>query len=149
MILGDRPGEVWGSDLDATALAVARRGVYASATVVELPEALRSQWLEPGGGATVRARDELRARVRFVRDDLTAERVAPGPPFHLVCCRNVLIYLTPTVQQRVLERLVHSLVPGGLLCLGEAEWISRPLAELTVVDRTLRLFRRVPAALAS
>jgi chemotaxis methyl-accepting protein methylase len=145
MLLDDRPGEVWGSDIDATALTIARQGTYATHAIAELPEALARRWLEPGQAATVRVRDALRARVRFVHHDLTAERAAPAASYHLVCCRNVLIYLTPPVQQRVLETLVHSLVPGGILCLGEAEWIPPSLSALTPVDYKRRIFRRAPS----
>jgi chemotaxis methyl-accepting protein methylase len=83
--------------------------------------------------------------VRFGHHDLTAEHAAPAASYHLVCCRNVLIYLTPPVQQRVLETLVHSLVPGGILCLGEAEWIPPSLSALTPVDYKRRIFRRAPS----
>jgi chemotaxis methyl-accepting protein methylase len=145
MLLDDRPGDVWGTDVDAAALAVARQGTYATPAIVELPEALARRWLERHPPATVRVRDALRARVRFARHDLTAEPAAPSAPYDLVCCRNVLMYLTPPVQQRVLDVLVKSLVPGGLLCLGEAEWISQPLPGLSLVDRKLRVFRREPA----
>jgi chemotaxis methyl-accepting protein methylase len=145
MLLGDRPGEVCGSDVDGTALALARQGTYPTSMVAELPDELAHRWLEPTAGTTVRVREELRARVRFVRHDLTAEPEGPAPPYHLVCCRNVLIYLAPAVQQRVLGVLVRGLVPGGLLCLGEAEWISSLPSTLMLVDRKLRIFQRGPA----
>lgn len=145
MLLDDRPGEICGTDVDDAALAAARQGTYAAPAIVELPEPLAQRWLERCSPATVRVRDALRARVRFVRHDLTAAGVAPTAPYHLVCCRNVLIYLTPPTQQRVLDKLVMSLVPGGLLCLGEAEWIPQPLPGLALVDRKLRIFRREPA----
>jgi chemotaxis methyl-accepting protein methylase len=145
MLLADRPGEVWGTDVDAAALAVARQGVYASQAVAELPQALARRWLLIDGAATVRVRDELRERVRFLHHDLTSAGVVPAVAYHVVCCRNVLIYLNPAVQQRLIDVLVRGLAPGGLLCLGEAEWIASPLPGLTVVDRKLRIFRRVPS----
>ena len=142
MLLDGRPGEVVASDVDDAALAVARQGIYAPPAIVELPAALAQRWLEVVPPATVRVREALRARVRFVRQDLTATDAPPSEPCHLVCCRNVLIYLTPPVQHRVLDLLVNSLVPGGLLCLGEAEWIAQPRPGLALVDHRLRLFRR-------
>jgi chemotaxis methyl-accepting protein methylase len=144
MLLGDGPGAVCGSDVDGAALAIARHGSYAAPAIVELPDAFAQRWLEPGPAATVRVHDALRARVRFVHHDLTAEHATPAGPHHLVCCRNVLIYLTPPVQHRVLDALVDSLVPGGILCLGEAEWIPQRRWPLVLVDRKLRIFRRVP-----
>jgi chemotaxis methyl-accepting protein methylase len=144
MLLDDQPGEVCGSDVDGTALAIARQGVYAAHAIAELPDTLAQRWLEPLAAATVRVREALRSRVRFVRHDLTAERAALAGTYDLVCCRNVLIYLMPPVQHRVLEMLAASLTPGGILCLGEAEWIPQSLPTLTLVDRKLRIFRRGP-----
>jgi two-component system CheB/CheR fusion protein len=60
----------------------------------------------------------------------------------LIACRNVLIYLEPDAQRRVLHTLGEHLAPGGYLCLGEAEWPS-PACEASweVVSRKARLFR--------
>jgi chemotaxis methyl-accepting protein methylase len=142
MLLADLGGQVHGSDVDDTALAAAPRGVYAAGAAVELPEALARRWLHRGPADTVQVHATLRTAVHFVHHDLTAERATPLGLFHVICCRNVLIYLTPRVQERVLDLLVHSLAPDGLLCLGEAEWIARPEPALALVDRKLRIFRR-------
>ncbi len=79
--------------------------------------------------------------------DMTA---AVRPPweggFDLICCRNVLIYLTPPAQRRVLELLLASLAPAGHLCLGRAE-LPGPslLPRVECVDRAARIFRLLNA----
>jgi chemotaxis protein methyltransferase CheR len=87
--------------------------------------------------------ESLRARVRYLHHDLTAARHAPaGLKFGLVCCRNTLIYFRRPVQQRVQRLLYDSLMPGGYLCLGEAEWLSPDMEqEFEVIDPRARLFR--------
>ncbi len=148
--LGQPPAisDVLATDIDPAALSRARRGLYGEAALEELPPPLRARWLEaepgaPGGAAAWRVRPELRARIDFRRHDLAGSACAPsGRRFDLVSCRNVLIYLDGPLRGRVEALLVDSLLDGGLLCLGEAEWPGPAVAgRLEVVDRKARIFR--------
>lgn len=135
---------VLGTDLDPAALDHAARGCYAEADLAEAPAAWTARHLRPGprGFAVSPA---LRRRVRFLRHDLTAGTAPAHVRFHLVSCRNVLIYFAPALQRRVLRLLVDALEPGGVLCLGEAEWPDdETLARLKPIDRGARLFARIP-----
>jgi chemotaxis methyl-accepting protein methylase len=88
----------------------------------------------------------VRDRVRLVRHDVLAG-APPGADqgFHLICCRNLIIYLKPDTQVQVLRHLLAQMLPGALLCLGEAEWPAHEVERcLQPVDRALRLFRRPP-----
>jgi chemotaxis methyl-accepting protein methylase len=144
MVLGAIPGEVLATDIDEAALAIARAGRYAAAAFDELPAGLGHLVVKDADGGGWWIAEAPRRRVRFLRHDL-ASGEAPGTlPFHLVCCRNVLIYFDSDLQGRVLRVLVDRVAPGGLLCLGEAEWPGPALA-LEPVDRKLKIFRR-PAA---
>jgi two-component system CheB/CheR fusion protein len=143
---GGWPGAVDATDIDATALARASEAVYSAPALEELPRDLADRYLVPVASAPPpawRVADEIRARVRFSRHDL----VAGGQPAHagayeLVSCRNVLIYLQRAAQDQALGVLRRALVPGGVLCLGEAEWPSPAAAEgLAVVSRRARIFR--------
>lgn len=140
------PGLVHASDIDPLALDAARRGVYAPEALDELPAELAQRYLEPVAGGRYtryRVRNALRARVRFTHHDLTEAARWPGRNrFDLVCCRNVLIYLERQVHECTLERLRQSLVDGGYLCLGEAEWPSSHVAaSLEPLDKKSRIFR--------
>lgn len=143
MVLGDAPGDVCGTDVDTAALAEAAAGRYPGSALRELPAALADAFLERTGPETVTVRTQLRQRVRFLRHDLAA---AVGPPggavFHLVCCRNVVIYFDPELQRRAMQLLVDSLAPGGVLCLGEAEWEGELAWALEPIDRRRKLYRR-------
>ncbi len=138
-------GSICATDIDETALAVARTGCYPQESLEEMPADARGRWLVPSGDRARphRVVDGVASMVRFLRHDLTA--AAPPPwdgRFHLVSCRNALIYFRQAVQQRVQELLLASLAPGGYLFLGEAE-LPCPslLPRLDVVDRAARLYR--------
>jgi len=143
MLLGTTPGEVWGTDIDASALAEASAGCYPGEAVRELPVTLADDFLERTGPGTVTVRDHLRRRVRFLRHDLAGAATPPeGGVFHLVCCRNVVIYFDPVIQRRIMQLVVGSLAPGGVLCLGEAEWEGELAWALEPLDRRRKLYRR-------
>ena len=158
MLLADLPGpapagSICATDVDEVALETARIRCYPPEAVEEMPPDLLSRYLE---GSRDRRRphrvaEAIASVVSFLPHDLTS---ATRPPkeggFHLICCRNVLIYLTPAVQRRVVELLLSSLVPGGHLCLGRAELPpSSLLSRLETVDRAAHIYRleraRAPA----
>jgi chemotaxis methyl-accepting protein methylase len=143
MLLADTPGDVLGTDIDGSALAAAAAGRYPERTLQELPPVLAAQCTEPAGSGTVAVRDPVRRRVHFAFHDLVAAEEPPGGrPFHLVCCRNVIIYFDPASQHRAMHRLVDGLRPGGVLCLGEAEWEGDFAGVLEPLDRHRKLYRR-------
>jgi two-component system CheB/CheR fusion protein len=132
--------QLFATDIDASALAEARRGRYGSIIEKQVsPERLARFFVKRGDAYTVSK--EVRDLCIF-----TAHDVARDPPFSrmdLVCCRNLLIYLDPGLQRRVLETLHYALRPGGYLLLGKAETIGAQEAELfEVVEKPERLFRR-------
>jgi chemotaxis methyl-accepting protein methylase len=136
-------GDVIASDIDPAALAAAEAGCYREAAFTELPADLHRRFIKVSGERHV-VDDALRERVAFVRHDLTSATAAPGAAdgFDLVCCRNVLIYFAPPVQERALSLLRRSIGAGGFLCLGEAEWPMPSIApSLVSLVHKARLFR--------
>ena len=108
---GLRPGlQVFGSDLDSRALAVAREGRYPAAIEADVSEErLRRYFTKEGDG--YRVRQELRDVVLFALHDLLKD-----PPFshvNLVTCRNVLIYLDRELQEQVCATFHYAINPGG------------------------------------
>ena len=110
--------QVFASDLDEQAIAIAREGFYTDAEIADIShERLRRFFLrEPGGYRVTR---ELREHVLFAVHNLIKD-----PPFShldLVACRNVLIYLNRSIQERLIDTFHFALRPGGYLFLGTAE----------------------------
>ena len=121
------PVDVLGTDISGRALAVAATGRYRERAVRALDHGLRGRYLDhrPDGGYVVGA--GLRRLVRFRRHNLARDPLPPPGEagFDLIICRNVLIYFEAPTAERVLERLDHSLRPGGKLLLGAADALRR------------------------
>lgn len=107
------------TDIDAEMLCRAETACYPASSVREIPP----EWLGP---AFVRdkgrfcLRPELRAPVRFLRQDLCEE--LPDGPFHLILCRNLAFtYFAEPLQQKIAASLLERLIPGGCLILGAHE----------------------------
>ncbi|MVM36189.1 PAS domain S-box protein [Spirosoma sp. HMF4905] len=110
--------QIFATDLDETALATAREGLYTLNDAADIsPERLRRFFTKEG--EVYRVRPEIRDMVLFAHHN-----VLKDPPFsrlNLVSCRNLLIYFNQTAQQRALETFHFALNPGGYLLLGLAE----------------------------
>jgi two-component system CheB/CheR fusion protein len=132
--------QVFATDIDASALAEARRGQYTSIAERQVSAERLARFFTKRGETYTVARS-LRDLCIFTEHDLVR-----NPPFSrmdLVSCRNLLIYLEPALQKRVIELLHYALRPGGYLILGKAEMIDAHELELfEVVDKAERVFRR-------
>jgi two-component system CheB/CheR fusion protein len=130
---------IFATDLDSDAVAFARRGIYPTSALKNVPAELRERHLSRLESAW-EVRKQLRAMVIFGQHDLGQR--APFPRIDLVLCRNVLIYFTPELQRRALQLFAFALRENGLLVLGKAESTS-PLPEnFTMVQTRLKIFRR-------
>lgn len=131
-----------GSDLDAPSLEVARAGRYPESIAAVLnPELLARYFIRSDDGQFV-VRKALRESVIFSQHNLLAD-----PPFshmNLVSCRNLLIYMKPEVQDKILRMFHFALKPEGYLFLGKSETIGEDLGLFTPVDKQHRLYRSVP-----
>lgn len=132
--------QVFATDIDPRAIAVARAGVYPTTVAADVPaeRLARHFTVEADGG--YRVRKEIRELVVFSVQDLNQD-----PPFsrlHLVSCRNLLIYLDLGLQQRLMAVFHYALRPGGALFLGTSETVG-PQADLfTALHPTAKLYRR-------
>jgi two-component system CheB/CheR fusion protein len=131
---------IFATDIAADAVDFARRGVYPSAALQEVPSDLVERHFLPRDGS-FELNKRIRGLVVFGDHDLGSR--PPFPRIDLVLCRNVLIYFTADLQRRVLQRFAFSLRRGGCLVLGKAETIS-PLPEFFAPEQPrLKVFRRI------
>jgi two-component system CheB/CheR fusion protein len=133
------PIQVFASDLADAAVQKARSGSYPGSvdTQVSHERLLRFFVKEAGRYQVSKA---VRDLLVFAHHDLTRD-----PPFSrmdLVSCRNVLIYLEPALQKRVLATLHYALQPDGLLLLGQAETIGAASDAFTIVDREHKVYAK-------
>ena len=132
--------QIFATDIDEAALAEARRGRYTPIVERQVtPARLAQFFIQRGDSYTVTK--EIRDLCIFTAHDLLKD-----PPFSridLMSCRNLLIYLEPVLQKRVLELAHYALRPGGFLVLGKAETTESYNPDLfEAVDATERVFRR-------
>jgi len=132
--------QVFASDVDPDAVAFAREGLYPVTVEASIsPERLVRFFLKEEQG--YRILPELRAAVVFTVQDVLAD-----PPFSrldMVSCRNLLIYLNPEAQAKVISLFHFALREGGILLLGNAETIGNPDSRFEVISKPERLYRHI------
>jgi len=114
--------EVKGTDIDARVLARARTGVFSEEDARSAPPESLGRWFERTDEGW-QAKPELREVVSFDRGNLLSMQV-PTQEYDLVMCRNVVIYFTEDVRDKLHARLAASLRSGGFLVVGSTERIS-------------------------
>ncbi|MBI4124349.1 MAG: protein-glutamate O-methyltransferase CheR [Deltaproteobacteria bacterium] len=131
---------VLGTDIDRDSLKRAKEGIYPEEKLKPVSPAVRKKYFHPVKGG-YQINSTLKEGVRFQLSDL-ARQAAEGP-FDLISCRNVLIYFSKELQEKVLVRFHHSLRPGGFLWLGRAESLWGRAQDLfECVDKTAKIFRK-------
>lgn len=116
------PLKIFATDIDAEALAIASRGIYGETLVQGSVSEERQQRYFNKDNQTFIVKPSLRDQIVFAPHDLS--RNAGFSQMHLISCRNVLIYMQPSLQQQVLRLLHFSLQPRGLLVLGSSEGLG-------------------------
>ncbi len=129
------------TDLDPGALDAVRRAEYPASAVDEVPPELLARFFSPG--PPYRLDPAVVRMVRPQAHDLTRDP-PPDPPYHLIVCRNVVIYFDRATQERLFETFAAALVPGGRLLLGKVETLFGPArSRFELEEPRERLFRRL------
>lgn len=132
--------QVFASDIDPDAVAIAREGLYPEAIAADVsPERLARFFAKEDHG--YRISPELRGAVVFTVQDVLAD-----PPFSrldLISCRNLLIYLQPDAQAKVVALFHFALREGGMLLLGSSETIGANDDRFEAISKSARLYRHV------
>jgi chemotaxis protein methyltransferase CheR len=118
---------ILGTDISTTMLDRGRNAIYTEERIAPVPEALRKKYLlrsKQREARLVRVKPQLRRNVVFHRLNLMAERFDIQDRFHVIFCRNVIIYFDRHNQARLLRKLYDHLVPGGYLFLGHSETMA-------------------------
>jgi two-component system CheB/CheR fusion protein len=132
--------QVFGSDLDAGALATGREGRFPATIEADVTEERLRRFFQREGDA-YRVRRELRDIVLFASHSLLRD-----PPFSrldMISCRNLLIYLDRELQYQVCSTFHYALNRGGFLFLGASESADQPAGLFRPVDRDARIYRSV------
>jgi two-component system CheB/CheR fusion protein len=146
-LLGDRaqeiPVQIFGTDISEPSINKARSGWYPENIVGDVsPERLRRYFTRSDGG--YRINKTIRDLCIFAQHNVLSD-----PPFSqmdLICCRNLLIYLEPVLQSRVISLFHYAIRNHGHLLLGSSEGIGASSSLFNLEDRTYRIFSKKSTA---
>lgn len=131
--------EIISSDIDTRILDQARAGRYSERSVKHVPRAYLQRHFKTNADG-YQLSEDLRSAVEFTRVNLMdAADVRPYRNFDVVFCRNLLIYFDDLSRKQAAETFYDALVPGGFICLGHSESMSR--------ISSLYKIRKFPAAI--
>jgi two-component system CheB/CheR fusion protein len=133
--------QVFATDIDSRAIAVARAGVYpASVAEAISPERLARFFTAEPDGSAYRVHKGIRDLLVFSEQD-----VIKDPPFSkldLISCRNLLIYLGAELQKKLISLFHYALQPGGVLFLGTSETAGEQGDLFAVLERKAKIYQR-------
>lgn len=125
--LPQTPWHIEGTDISHRIIARAAAGIYRDETVERLPAGKIRSCFQKGYGpqeGNYRVKPVLRDRVTFRQLNLLEGEPPFREPFHVIFCRNVMIYFDRPTQEELVSRLTRRLVPGGYLFVGHAESLT-------------------------
>ncbi|MDY6948324.1 MAG: protein-glutamate O-methyltransferase CheR [Pseudomonadota bacterium] len=125
-LVDDYEIEIIGSDIDTAVLEAARRGVFGKRALMRLSPYLIAKYFSHVAQDKWQILDDLRESVQFGEVNImAANQTRPYGQFDVIFCRNVLIYFDDTSRRIAAENLYENLLPGGFICLGHTESMSR------------------------
>lgn len=117
--------EIISSDIDTKILAQARAGLYSARSVQHVPKPYLSKYFRQVGHG-YQLCDDLLGSVEFTRVNLMdSADMRPYRNFDVIFCRNLLIYFDDVSRKQAAESFYDALCPGGFICLGHSESMSR------------------------
>jgi two-component system CheB/CheR fusion protein len=130
---------IFATDLDADAIAFARRGIYPLAALEGISDEFIDRYFTRRDDHC-QVKKHVRSLLVFGQHDLSQR--AAFPQMDLVVCRNVLIYFTGELQQRSLQLFAYALRDGGYLVLGKAESTGQLSEYFAPLNKLLKVYRR-------
>ncbi|MFA5265033.1 MAG: protein-glutamate O-methyltransferase [Opitutaceae bacterium] len=134
-----QPSWTWkleATDISHRILAKAKAGIYREDAVSKVPKEMLLTYFQRGFGpqdGNFRVRPNLGERISFSQLNLLESEPSCNDLFHVVFCRNVMIYFDHPTQEQLVNRLSRRLIPGGYLLVGHSESLTAIRHDLTMV----------------
>ncbi|MCR4705918.1 MAG: protein-glutamate O-methyltransferase CheR [Lachnospiraceae bacterium] len=112
--------KIFATDLDKQVIAAAKAGLYSEKSIAAVPKDLKEKYFTKIG-SSYKISDEIKARVEFKEHNLLKDTYPTN--YHMIVCRNVLIYFTEEAKDEVFRKFQKSLSSGGILFIGSTEQI--------------------------
>ncbi len=133
--------QIFATDLDSRAIATARAGIYPMSIAADIkPERLSRFFSQDSSLNVYRIHKSVREMLVFSEHDMIKD-----PPFSkldLISCRNVLIYLGPELQKKLMPLFHFALTQNGVLLLGTSEGVGEFGSLFKVIDRKVKLYQK-------
>lgn len=129
--------QLFATDMNSDAVHTARTGIYPETALIDVRDNLIQKYFSVQNGMYLIDK-RLKDMVLFARQDLTQD-----PPFvrlDMVCCRNLLIYFKPELQEKVMKVFHYSLRDSGILFLGKSESVGKSTALFSESDRKNKIY---------
>jgi chemotaxis protein methyltransferase CheR len=118
--------EILSSDIDTNVLENAKQGIYSARSVQHLPKEFIKKYFIPLKDGNYKICDDLRNSVEFTKVNIVdTKETKRYRGIDLVFCRNLLIYFDDISRKVAVENLFDAMNPGGFICLGHSESMSR------------------------
>jgi two-component system CheB/CheR fusion protein len=133
--------QVFATDIDEESLEAARHGIYAARSIGELsPDRLQQFFVKLDRGR-YHVNKQLRGSIVVTRQNVISDPVFSK--VDLICCRNLLIYLEPELQQKLMSLFHFALNERGYLLLGRSESVGRRTDLFEPLSTKWRIYRRI------
>ena len=116
---------VLATDISEKALLVAEKGLYPEERISLLPGEYKSKYFQPLPDKHWQVKPLVQREVVFRKLNLMNTSFPFKKPFHVIFCRNVMIYFDKPTRDALIQRFYDILVPGGYLFIGHSETIDR------------------------
>jgi two-component system CheB/CheR fusion protein len=131
--------QIFATDLDNDAIDIARKGIFPASISEDVsPERLKRFFLKTGDGYFINT--EIREKIVFAQHN-----VIMHPPFtkiEILSCRNLLIYMEPELQKKMIGLFYYSLSPAGIMILGSSETLGTQSHLFISLDLKLKIYKR-------
>ena len=117
--------KILATDLSKSILDKAKAGVYSQDQVASLPKNWQLNYFDKEAGDRVKVKDRLKREVIFRRFNLLENQFPFKRKFHVIFCRNVMIYFDNETKEKLIEKLYDALEYGGYLFIGQSESINK------------------------
>ncbi|WP_375579180.1 chemotaxis protein CheB [Marivirga tractuosa] len=132
--------KIFASDIDKGALAVASKGIYNANIKNDVPEELLKKYFIEEE-KQFRVRDNIRKMIIFADHDIVKQ--PPYGKIDLISCRNLLIYINPFLQKKILSSLHFCLNSEGYLILGPSESLGELKKSFATIDKKWKIYKSI------
>ncbi|MCL2056515.1 MAG: protein-glutamate O-methyltransferase CheR [Oscillospiraceae bacterium] len=113
------------TDLSQKVLDQAIAGKYPAQSIEKIPERWKKKYFTKAGADVVQVVESIRREITYRKFNLM-DKIIAKKPFHVIFCRNVMIYFDMPTKTDLVDRMYDVMAPGGYIFLGQTETIAKP-----------------------